>query len=196
MEDHQIIELYWNREESAIRETEAKYGRYLHQIASRILSDGQDVQEVVNDTYLGAWNSIPPQRPTLLSAYLSKITRRIAIDVYRKRTSVKRRGDQYAQSLEELSQCVTTERPSVSEKRILETPEDIWITKELSATINDWLWQQQEEMRHVFLWRYFYMESILDIASRKQYSESKVKSMLHRMRKSLRAYLEKEGYYL
>lgn len=196
MEDRQIVELYWQRDESAIGETADKYGLYLHRIAYQILADDQDSLEVVNDTYLGAWNSMPVQRPEVLSTYLGKIARRIAIDFYRRRISGKRTGSQYVQSLEELSQCVPAEDLISVGSKISETPEAVLEVKELSAVINDWLWQQSEEMRHVFLWRYFYMDSILDIARRKHYSESKVKSMLYRMRRSLRTYLEKEGYHL
>lgn len=196
MEDRQIVELYWQRDESAIGETADKYGLYLYRIAYQILADDQDSLEVVNDTYLGAWNSMPVQRPEVLSAYLGKIARRIAIDFYRRRISGKRAGSQYVQSLEELSQCVPAEDLISVGSKASETPEAVLEVKELSAVINDWLWQQSEEMRHVFLWRYFYMDSILDIARRKNYSESKVKSMLYRMRRSLRTYLEKEGYHL
>lgn len=196
MEDHQIVALYWQRDESALEETADKYGRYLYRIADQILSDERDSQEVVNDTYLGAWNSMPDNRPTVLSTYLGKIARRIAIDRYRRRISGKRVASQYDQSLEELSQCVTGEAAISMGGKTPEVPEMVLEGKELSAAINAWLWQQPEEMRHVFLWRYFYMDSILDIARRKHYSESKVKSMLHRMRRSLRTYLEKEGYHL
>ena len=196
MEDRQIVGLYWRRDESAIRETADKYGLYLHRIAYQILADDQDSLEVVNDTYLGAWNSMPVQRPEVLSTYLGKIARRVAIDFYRRRISGKRAGSQYVQSLEELSQCVPAEDLISVGSKASETPEAVLEVKELSAVINDWLWQQSEEMRHVFLCRYFYMDSILDIARRKHYSESKVKSMLYRMRRSLRTYLEKEGYHL
>jgi len=196
MEDRQIVELYWQRDESAIGETADKYGLYLHRIAYQILADDQDSLEVVNDTYLGAWNSMPVQRPEMLSTYLGKIARRVAINFYRRRISGKRAGSQYVQSLEELSQCVPAENLISVGSKASETPEAVLEVKELSAVINDWLWQQSEEMRHVFLWRYFYMDSIQDIARRKHYSESKVKSMLYRMRRSLRTYLEKEGYHL
>jgi len=196
MEDRQIVELYWQRDESAIGETANKYGLYLHRIAYQILADDQDSLEVVNDTYLGAWNSMPVQRPEMLSTYLGKIARRVAINFYRRRISGKRAGSQYVQSLEELSQCVPAENLISVGSKASETPEAVLEVKELSAVINDWLWQQSEEMRHVFLWRYFYMDSIQDIARRKHYSESKVKSMLYRMRRSLRTYLEKEGYHL
>jgi len=196
MEDHQIVELFWQRDEAAIGETADKYGRYLYRIAHQILSEEQDSQEVVNDTYLGAWDSMPDNRPTVLSTYLGKITRRTAIDRYRQRTSAKREASQYAQSLEELSQCVSEDAAVFLSGGSLETPESVVTVKELNQVISDWLWQQPKEMRHVFLWRYFYMDPIRDIASRNRCSESKIKSILHRMRRSLRVYLEKEGYHL
>ena len=98
MEDEQIVTLYWNRDETAIQETQAKYDRYLTKIACNILADMEDSRESVNDTYLAAWNSMPPQRPSVLSAYLAKLTRRISIDRFRYRTRDKRRGSQYALS--------------------------------------------------------------------------------------------------
>ena len=107
MEDEKIISLYWDRNETAIQETETKYGRYLMKIACNILNDREDSQESVNDTYLAAWDSMPPHRPGILQAYLAKLTRRISIDRFRYRTRDKRRGSQYALSLEDTkgSQC-------------------------------------------------------------------------------------------
>ena len=104
MEDEQIVTLYWNRDETAIQETQTKYDRYLTKIACNILADMEDSRESVNDTYLAAWNSMPPQRPSVLSAYLAKLTRRISIDRFRYRTRDKRRDSQYALSLSELDQ--------------------------------------------------------------------------------------------
>lgn len=107
MEDEQIVTLYWDRDETAIQETQTKYDRYLTKIACNILADMEDSRESVNDTYLAAWNSIPPQRPSVLSAYLAKLTRRISIDRFRYRTRDKRRDSQYALSLSELDDCVS-----------------------------------------------------------------------------------------
>ena len=111
MEDEQIVTLYWNRDETAIQETQTKYDRYLTKIACNILADMEDSRESVNDTYLAAWNSIPPQRPSVLSAYLAKLTRRISIDRFRYRTRDKRRDSQYALSLSELDDCVSGATP-------------------------------------------------------------------------------------
>ena len=102
MEDEKIVSLYWSRDEAAIRETEAKYDRYLTKIAYNILYNREDSRESVNDTYLAAWNSIPPHRPGVLSVYLGKITRRISIDIFRKRNRLKRRDSEYAVSLAEI----------------------------------------------------------------------------------------------
>lgn len=186
MEDHQIVALYWQRDESAIGETQRKYGRYLKQIAYQILADTEDSLEVVNDTYMSAWNSMPVQRPDVLSSYLGKITRQISIDRYRKRNSQKRKGSQYALSLEELAECVAGGT----------TPEEAADAEHLAASISAYLWSLPEEMRYVFLWRYFFLDSIPEIARRQGASVSKIKSMLHRVRQGLKSYLEKEGYVL
>ena len=101
MEDYQIVELYWKRDQQAIRETENKYGHYLTKIALNILADLEDSKESVNDTYLKAWNSMPPHKPGILATYLGKITRQVSIDIFRKRTSKKRQPSQYALCLRE-----------------------------------------------------------------------------------------------
>ncbi len=184
MEDKGIVELYWKREEKAICETEKKYGRYLLKIAYHVLADAEDSKESVNDTYLKAWNSMPPHKPSALSTYLGKIIRQVSIDVYRKRNSMKRRISQYAISLSELEECVTDGN----------TP---WQTVELQAladVISAYLRLSSAEMRNVFLCRYFFMDSIKEIAAYYGVSESKIKSMLYRMRRGLKEHLEKEGF--
>lgn len=135
MEDEQIVTLYWNRDETAIQETQTKYDRYLTKIACNILADMEDSRESVNDTYLAAWNSIPPQRPSVLSAYLAKLTRRISIDRFRYRTRDKRRGSQYALSLSELDDCVSGGN----------TTEEIINVRLLADTIGIYLRLQSEE---------------------------------------------------
>ena len=107
MEDERIVSLYWERDEQAISETQKKYDRYLQKIAHNILNNPEDSRESVNDTYLAAWNSMPPHRPSVLSAYLAKLTRRISIDLFRYRTRNKRMASEYAISLSELSDCVS-----------------------------------------------------------------------------------------
>ena len=181
MEDNRILELYQKRDETAIDETQKKYGAYLHKIAYNILCDREDTEESVSDTYLAAWNTIPPQEPTYFSVYLSKLTRRISIDRLRRNTAGKRSTDTL--SLDEITETVGT---SCVEEQVE--------LKRLGASIGKFLESQKEETRHVFLCRYYYMDSVRDIAGYLGITESKVKVLLHRTRQSLRTYLEKEGY--
>lgn len=183
MEDSAIVSLYWDRDETAITQTQRKYGQYLLKIAVNILADREDSQESVNDTYLAAWNSMPPQRPAVLSAYLGKLTRRISIDSLRKRTSQKRGGGEYALSLEELGECADSSSP----EKDLEA-------KALAEIIADFLQTQSGEVRNVFIGRYYYMDPVKDIARYCHISESKVKILLYRARQGLRQRLEKEGF--
>lgn len=184
MEDEQIVNLYWNRDEEAIRETEIKYDRYLTKIAYNILCDREDSRESVNDTYLAAWNSMPPHRPGVLSTYLAKLTRRLSITRFRYRTREKRRESEYALSLEELSDCISAGN----------TTEDLVNLKHLADTIGIWLRLQSEEARNAFLGRYYFLDSLKEVAAYCGMSESKCKSLLYRLRLDLRAYLEKEGF--
>ena len=184
MEDHQIIALYCQRQTNALAETQKKYGRYLLSIANHILSRYEDSEECVNDTYLAAWNSIPPQKPGVLSTYLGKITRRISIDRWRARTAGKRGGSETDLALEELEWCVSGSR----------SLEDELDRKELIRALDRFLGALPEMERRVFLQRYWAMASIGDICALYHFSESKVASMLHRTRKKLRTALEKEGF--
>ena len=184
MEDETIVTLYWDRDETAIRETETKYDRYLTKIAYNILADMEDSRESVNDTYLAAWNSMPPQRPALLSTYLAKLTRRISIDRFRYRTRDKRKGSQYALSLSELDECVSGGN----------TTEEIVNVNLLADTIGIFLRLQSEDTRTAFIGRYYFLDSLKEISSYTGMSESKIKSLLHRTRLNLKAYLEKEGF--
>ena len=184
MEDEAIVSLYWQRNESAIRETERKYDRYLTKIAMNILADREDSRESVNDTYLAAWNSMPPHRPGVLSTYLGKITRRISIDRFRYRTREKRRQSEYEISLGELGDCVSGGN----------TTEEAVNGKLLADAIGIWLRLQPEENRNLFLCRYYFLDSLQEVAKHCGITESKCKTVLHRMRKSLKEYLEKEGF--
>ncbi len=183
MDDKEIVDLYWQRDQTAVDETAAKYGSLCHSIAYNILGNHQDAEETVNDTYLNAWNSIPPHRPSVLSTFLGKITRRICIDRWRKRSAEKRGGGQIAVALDELEECIPN-RESVEE-----TAE----AKLLSETINAFVKDLPAAERSVFLCRYWYMDSIETIAKEFGFSQSKVKSMLYRTREKLRAKLIKEG---
>ncbi len=184
MQDNVIIDLYWKRDESAIVETETKYGRYLTKIAYNVLFDLEDSKESVADTYLRAWNSMPPQKPNVLSTYLGKITRELSIDIFRKRNSEKRRASEYAISLSELEECVTAGDTTAQSVDL----------HQLAEAINSWLRSRSSEVRNTFVGRYFFADSIREISSYCGMSESKVKSMLYRSRKNLRDYLEQEGF--
>jgi len=183
MDDTQIVELYWARKESAIEETEEKYGSYCHSIALNILHNPDDAKESVNDTWLDAWNSMPPHRPSVLSTFLGKLTRRISIDKWR-RTTAKKRGDgQLPLVLAELEDCIS------DGKSIEEETERKLLAEVIAAFVKS----LPETEQKVFLCRYWYMDSVSAIATRFRFSESKVKSMLSRTREKLRVRLEKEG---
>lgn len=184
MTDERIIDLYWQRDQSAIRETDRQYGQRLFQMARRILADRGESEETVNDTYLRAWENMPPQRPTVLFAFLSKITRALAIDRYRRRTADKRPPSQYALSLDELGECIPGG----------ESPDDALDVRQLAHTINLWLATLSPSTRDAFVCRYFFADSLQEIADRQGVSLAQVKSALHRARQGLRKHLEKEGY--
>lgn len=183
MDDSRIIELYFQRSEEAILETDKKYGAYCLSIARNILPDPEDAREAVNDTYLGVWNAIPPHIPTSLAAFLGKITRRISINRWQAARTAKRGGGEIPLALEELSECI----PSSMDV------EQTFAGKELAALLNRFVRTLPETERKVFLCRYWYLDPVKAIAKRFGFSESKVKSMLFRTRNKLKAELEKEG---
>lgn len=184
MEDSKIVDLYWERSEQAISETQNKYGNYCFSIARNILPTKEDAQESVNDTYLAAWNTMPPNRPNILSTFLGKLTRRISIDRWRVLSADKRGGGNTALALDELSECI----PGGSE------PEAEVEAKELSFAIGRFLDTISYTEKQVFLMRYFSLSNIQSISTKLNMSPSKVKSMLFRTRNKLREHLEKEGY--
>lgn len=183
MEDARIVDLYWARSETAIDETSAKYGKYCYAIAHNILANAEDADESVNDTYLAAWNSIPPHRPSVLSSFLGKITRRISIDKWRARSAEKRGGGEIVLALDELSDCVP------SSTNVEQTVE----AEELGKAIDRFVMALPIMERRVFICRYWYLDSIASICHQFGFSQNKVKVMLHRIRKDLRNFLEKEG---
>lgn len=183
MEDHAIIELYWERSEDAISKTAAKYGGYCYTIAYNILSNNEDAEESVNDTWLAAWNTMPPRRPKLLAAFLGKMTRYISLDRWKNRTARKRGGGEVPLVLEELEECISGE----------DSVEKEYLQKEFAKSLNQFVEDLPDVERKVFLCRYWYMDSIETIAERFGFSESKVASMLHRTRGKLRKMLEQEG---
>ena len=186
MEDEEIVALYWRRSEDAIRETSVKYEKYLSKIAFNILFDREDSEECVNDTYLAAWNSMPEQKPSILSTYLGKITRQIAIDIYRKRNSVKRVSSEYALSLSEMEDSFAD----------TETPEQVYDGKMLDEAIGRFVRNLPEDARRVFIGRYYFFDSVKKIAKYCGISETNVKSILFRTRRKLKDCLVKEGFVL
>ena len=183
MEDQGIVELFFDRSEQAIVETDKKYGGYCYTIAYNILASREDSEESVSDTYFSAWNTIPPRKPTLLQAFLGKITRHISIDRWRKQTAQKRGGKELTLALEELGECLDTRG---MEAEIT--------SRELTRVLNGFLASLAETERNVFLCRYWYMDTIETIAKITGFSRSKVTSMLHRTRGKLRKKLAEEGY--
>ena len=184
MLDEQIVALYWSRSEQAIAETGEKYGGYLNRIAYGILRSTLDAQECVNDTYHSAWNAMPPNKPNRLSAFLGKITRRLSIDRLRHDTAEKRGGGELPLALDELSGCVSG----------VDTAESEVLRQELLSLLDAFLSSLSDTERRVFLRRYWYLDSIAEIAERFGFSQSKTASMLHRTRGKLREVLRKEGY--
>lgn len=183
MEDDQIVDLYWQRNEQAIYATSAKYGRYCYRIAYQILSNQEDAGESVNDTYLKAWDCMPPHRPAVLSAFLGKITRRLNLNRWRDRSREKRGCGEIPLALDELSDCI----PSGSEiERSVEL-------RELSCSINEFLGTLPDTERDVFVCRYWFLAPVRKISRQFSFSESKTRSMLFRTRNKLKRHLEKEA---
>lgn len=182
VEDKNIVDLYWNRKDSAIVETSEKYGSYLFKISFNILYSKEDSEECVNDTYLKAWNSIPPNRPNLLKAFLGKITRNLSIDLYRKNRTKGRSGEVEI-AIEEL-------------EGVIPSSEDIFKTldeKYLVEKINEFLERINRQDRKIFLLRYFYLHSSKDIEKLTDIKVSTINTILYRTRNKLRKHLEKEG---
>ena len=183
MEDLQIVELYLARDEQAITETDIKYGNYCFAIAHRILDSRPDAEETVNDTYMGAWRSIPPHRPAKLNTYLGKITRRLALGKWKMYHSQKRGGGETALALEELEECIPSK----------DNPEQVMEQKELTRSLNLFLRSLPETEQRIFVCRYWYLMPVKTVAHQFGFSESKVKSMLSRTRMKLKNHLQKEG---
>lgn len=185
MKDSEIIELYWKRSETAVKETEKQYGKLCRHIAMNILQNSEDADECVNDTYLGAWNSIPPQKPAVLSAYLCRITRNSALKRYHYNHSQKRSA-QVEISLTELEDCIPQTAGEAYPCELEHT----------AKVISDFLRGLNYESRIVFMRKYWFFDSVSDIALRFSISESKVKSILFRTRGKLKDFLMKEGIEL
>ncbi len=184
MEDNHIIDLYWQRDERAISETASKYGKYLYSISYHILLNAEDTKECVNDTYNKAWQTIPPNRPLVLSAFLGKIARRLSIDKWRANRADKRGDGEIALAIDELSDCIPA---ADSVEREIEA-------SELAKQINNFISTLPLTEKRVFICRYWYFDSIPSISEQFGFTNSKVKSMLHRTRGRLLTYLRKGGY--
>lgn len=187
MEDQKIVELYLGRDESAIRESKIKYGVYIRAISIGILRSDEDADECENDTYLSAWNSIPPQIPQNLKLFLGRITRNLSLDKYRKKYAGKRGGNTDIM-LSELDECIPASSVSMGEE-----PEAKADMHELTRIINEFLKQQKPEKRVIFVKRYWYGMSIEEISNDTGLSTSNVSTILHRLRTELLKTLEKEG---
>ena len=184
MDDERIIDMYFARNEHAIEATSLKYGRYCYRIANNILADRSDSEECVNDTYMNAWKSIPPRRPSKLSSFLGRITRNIAIDRYKLLNAEKRGRGQIPLVLDEMKYCFECDS----------SVESLTDSIVIGQVLNKYLSEKGDEKRRMFLQRYYYFSSIKDIAYDIGCSEGKVKMTLMRMREELRALMIKEGF--
>lgn len=184
MEDREIVDLYWQRSDQAIAETDRKYGRYCRTIARNICGTDEDAEECVNDTWLRAWNRMPSERPSALSAFLGCITRNLAINTLRAKNAVKRGGGEAALALDELSECVSGGR----------SPEQMIEERELEEAVGRFAAALPATERTIFVLRYYYLASVAEIADRMRCGQGKVKSSLFRTRKKLRDMLVKEGF--
>ncbi len=184
MEDNQIIELYWQRNEAAIAETNAKYGKYCYKIANDILKNDRDSEECVNDTYYRVWNTIPPQRPTVFKLFLAKITRNLSFNRYNAKNAEKRGGSEITLVLDELSECIKSTSNVEAEVEV----------KELGRIICVFARSLPEKECNIFVRRYFFSEPIRDIADRYGITENNISVILSRTRKKLKKTLIREGY--
>ena len=184
MEDRQIVDLYWARSESAITETDKKYGRYCHYIAYQILSDDLDAEEIVNDTYLKTWNTVPPSYPDPLKTYVGMISNQLALNRYDEKTAAKRGGGKMPLIFHELDECLADEEESI----------DIAEAVVLRDLLNRFIWSLPKKTRNIFVRRYWYASSLAEIAEEYGMKESAVAMLMFRTRQKLREFLQKEGF--
>ena len=185
MEDKDIVDLYWQRSERAIAETESKYGGYCRSIAGRILQNDEDAEECVSDTWLRAWNAMPTDRPSALATFLGRITRNLAISLIRSKNRVKRGSGELPLALDELNDCIPSELDVARSYEI----------KEFQQAVGSFVASLPETDQKIFVARYWYMTPVKEIAKRLSYSESKTKSILFRLRNQLRDRLKEEGLW-
>lgn len=186
MEDSRIIELYFQRNESAIYATDEKYGAYLNQVSYNILRDACETEEIVNDTYMGAWNAIPPTKPNVLKHFLSKITRNLSFSRL-DHIMAKKRNANATLVLSELDECIPDTRNDI---------ERVWEVKEIGASLNRFLASLDKQKCAIFLARYYYAYTVLEIAKKYGLSERRVKYLLAKIRTSLKEHLGKDGVIL
>ena len=186
MNDKDIIQLYFDRNQSALSATAKKYGKYCTSIAKNILGNKEDAEECVNDTYLRTWNSIPPTIPTILSVFLGRITRNLALNKYKHNHVMKRGNREIDIVLDELAECVSN----------LDNVEQEIDRRELVATINSFLETLPQKKRNIFICRYWYSDSVSSIARRYKMKESNVSVTLNRLRSKLKEYLLERGLYI
>ena len=184
MEDHQIVALYWQRSESAVAETAKKYGSYCHTLAYGILHSREDAEECVNDTWMKAWNAIPPDRPVRLGMFLAKIVRNLAFNRYQEKNAQKRGGGEIPLVLEELGECLAGE----------DSAENAYFEEELSRRIGVFVRSLPEREGNVFIRRYFFCESVTGIGKKYRLTENHVSVILSRTRSKLKKFLMEEGY--
>ena len=184
MKDEEIVNLYWDRQEKAIYETDKKYGRYCNTISFNILQDNEETKECINDTYLKIWNNIPPQRPNMLKVYIGKITRNLAINQY-ERKKAKKRDYTLEIALEELNECISSNNDVEKELDY----------NELVNALNNFLSKLSQNKRKIFLERYWYLYSIKEISSKNKITQSNTKTILLRLRNQLKNYLKEGGLY-
>ena len=185
IDDEKIIEMFFERSEQGIRELDIKYGKVCHNLSYHIVGSRRDAEECVNDAYLGAWNTIPPQNPNPLLTYICRIVRNLSIMKYHANTAIKRNSF-YDAALDELEDCLASS----------ETVEDKLTAKELSDALDQFLDTLDQENRVIFVRRYWYSDSISEIAERLHMSKNNVSVRLSRTRERLKNYLKKEGYIL
>lgn len=186
MEDTKIVQLYWDRDQKAISETATKYGNYCTSIAKNILGNNEDTEECVNDTYMNAWNSMPPHKPNMLSTFLGKITRNLSFNRYKHNNADKRGGSEISAVLDELSECVSGKDNVEQEIEY----------NELVKAIDSFLDMLSPEKRSIFICRYWYTDSISEIAKQFNMRENTVSMTLNRIRLKLQKYLKERGYEL
>lgn len=185
MEDSKIVELYLQKNENAIKETDSKYGAYCFTIADNILHNKEDSEECVNDTWLKTWNAIPPQKPIKLQMFLAKITRNLSFNRFNSRFAEKRGGGEIIIVLDELAECLSCESDIVSE----------YESRELGQCVRIFVRSLPERDGNIFVRRYFFTESIAEIAKKYGLTENNIMVILSRTRKKLKNYLIKEGFW-